>query len=413
MINSLKKDWKTKILAVCIAVIFWIYVYNVTNPIDNKTIYSVPIEFINKGYLDENGFNLKSMDRSSVDIIVRGRHDALEKVTANDFDISLDYSQVKSVDDRKLAFSEPVCNKKDVSIVSYSPKVIDVQLTRNKLMNFAVELKSNIAMKPGYVLLGKSISPDSLPIVNEESLVDSIGSVVANLEIKDLDRDLSREIQCTVYNKEGKEMKNLSVNLNVTVKLEVAKEVPVSLMTRGRLAADYVETLRVIEPVKALITGPADTLADISEIKTEPVNIDKISGNFSDSVPLIVPEGVKLVNTPKNITVNINVEKLVLRDIEILNEDVSILNAKNDGTLAYEIKTDKLMLQFKGRQADVDAIKLENLKPSVDVAGLAEGAHKLPLIITSPSQAKLQQQAYVEVKISKTPETPPAQTTEQ
>lgn len=409
MINSLKKDWKTKILAICVAIIFWIYVFNVTNPLENKTIYNVPIEFKNGSYLDENGYKFKSTIISSINITVRGRHEALEKVTANDFNISLDYSQVKSAESKKLIFSKPVCNKKDVSIVSYSPEAIDVQLTRYKESTFAVELKSNITMKPGYVLLSKSLLSESLPIRDEESLVDSIGSVVANIEVKDMDRDLTKQLQCTVYNKEGKEIKNLISVPTVTVKVEVAKEVPVFLVTKGRLAADYVETLRVIDPVKALITGPADTLAGITEIKTEPVNIEKISGNFSDSVPLIVPESVKLVNTLKDITVNINVEKLVLRDIEVLNEDISILNAKNDGTLAYEIKTEKLTLQYKGRQADVDAIKLENLKPSVDVAGLTEGVHRLPLIITSPSQAKLMQQAHVEVKISKTPETPPAE----
>jgi YbbR domain-containing protein len=80
--------------------------------------------------------------------------------------------------------------------------------------------------------------------------------------------------------------------------------------------------------------------------------------------------------------------------------------------MVYEINTDKLTLQFKGRQADVDAIKLENLKPSVDVAGLTEGVHRLPLIITSPSQAKLVQQVHAEVKISKTPETPAANMTD-
>lgn len=412
MINSFKKDWKTKILAVCIAIIFWIYVFNVSDPLENKIIYNVPIKFENEGYLTENGYKFKSTIVSTIDITVRGRREALNKITSGDFETLLDYTQIKSVEDKKLIFTKPVCNKKDVRIVSYNPSTIDVQLTRDVIRTFDVELKSNITMKTGFVLLSKSLSPNSLPIREEESLIDSIGSVVANLEVKDLDQDTTKTIQCTVYNKEGKEMKNLSNGLNVTVKLEVAKEVPVMLVTRGRLAADYIETQRVIDPVKALITGSVGTLAGISEIKTEPVNIDKLSSNYTGSVPLIVPEGVKLVNTSKDITVGINVEKLVIKDVEVLNEDISILNAKNDGTLIYEIKTDKLTLQFKGKQADVDEIRLENLKPSVDVAGLSEGAHRLPLIITSPSQAKLLQQAHVEVKILKTPETPPVQTTQ-
>ena len=416
MNNFLKNDWKTKILAVAIAIIFWFFVLNVSNPIEDKTIYNVPIELKNESYLNENGYKIKNTLRSSIDITVRGRREALAKITTSNFETSLDYSQIKTVNDKKLIISEPICEQKNITIQSYSPATIDVQLTRDTSRTFDVELKSNITMKPGYVLLSTIMSPDSLPILNEESLIDSIGSIKANLEIKDLDRDTTKQLQCTVYNKEGKEINGLSNDLKVSVKLEVAKEVPVSLVTRGRLATDYIETLRVIDPIKALITGPVETLANISEIKTEQVDIEKITENFTDSVPLVVPEGVKLVNTPINITVNINIEKLVLKDIEVVNEDISILNATNDGSLVYEIKIDKLMLQFKGRQADVNAIKLDNLRPAVDVSGLLEGTHKLPISIATPSQVKLVKQEYVEVKILKTAEpivTPTTPTTEE
>ena len=409
MNNILKKDMKTKIVSVLIAITFWLYVSNVSNPFDTTTVYNVPIKIENENFLDENGYTIKNTIRTFIDITIRGRKDAIEKVSANDFETSLDYSQIQSVNDKKLKITEPVCTKKDVTIVSYSPSAIDVQLARNKSDTFDVDLKANVTMKSGFVLLKTTVSPETLPLVNEESLIDSVGSIKANLEIKDLDRDTTKTIQCKVYNKDGKEIASLSSGLKVTVKLEVAKEVSVSLVTRGRLAADYIETLRLIDPIKALITGPVETLEGISELKTEQVDIDKINGNFTASVPLVVPEGAKLVNTPKEIAVNINVEKLVLRDIELVNNDISILNATNDGSLAYEIKADKLMLQFKGRQADVDAIRLEDLKPAVDVDKLLEGTHKLVLNIKLPTQVKLVQQVLVEVKITKTPEIPGTQ----
>lgn len=402
MNDLFKKDITIKIISVALAIIFWLYVSNIANPFTTKTFYNIPVIIENENYLSESGYRVINELRYSVDVTIRGRQEAVDKIRTSDFETTLDYSQIRSVNDKKMVITEPVCMQKGVTIISYSPVAIDIQLARNKSGTFPVELKQNVTMKPGFVLLETTVSPENVPIFNEESLIDSVSSIVANLDIKDLDRDTTKQIQCKAYNKAGKEIESLSNGLIVNVKLTVAKEVPVSLVTRGRLAADYIETLRVIDPIKALITGSVEVLEGITGIKTDQVDIDKIDGNFTASVPLIVPEGVKLVNTPKEINVNINVEKLVLKDIELVNNDISILNATNDGSLIYEIKTEKLMLQLKGRQADVNAIRLENLKPAVDVTGLLEGSHKLPLYITIPPQVKLMQQANVEIKITKT-----------
>ena len=403
--DLLKKDITVKILSVLIAVIFWLFVYNTSNPFTDRT-YSVPVRIVNQDYPDQNGYIIKNINTSNIDVTVRGRKEVLDEVRASDINVSLDLSQIKSVNDRKLELNPPELDKRDVKIISYTPATVDIILVRNKSGTFPVELKPNITMKPGYVLLKTTVTPDTLPIYNmEESVIDSIDKIVASLDVKNLDRDTTKEVKCVVYSKDGKEIKDLSDGLKVNVKLEVAKEVPVYLVTRGKLADDYIETLRVIDPVKVLLTGPADVLGNIEEIKTEQVDIDKITSNFTASVQLIVPEGAELYNTPKNITVNINVEKLVTKNIELLKDDISVLNANNDGSLTYGIKTEKLTVQIKGRQSDVNAVKKENMKPAVDVSGLKEGTHKLPLSIILPSQVKLMQQHEIEVEITKNMET--------
>lgn len=405
--NWFRKDLKIKIASVLLAILFWAYVSNYNNPFVSQTFYNIPITIENDNYPEQNGFTIKNTLRTYIDITVRGRKDAVSKVRATDFQVTLDFSQIKSVSDKKLKLSEPVCTQKDVVIESYNPQYIDVQLDRNKSSVFPVELKPNITMKEGYVLIGTTVTPDPMPINGEESLIDTIGSVKASLDIKDLDRDITKQAQCIVYDKNGKEIKSLSNVFKVTVKLEVAKQVPVSLVTRGRLASDYVETLRVIDPVNVLVTGPADTIANMKEVKTEQVDIDGLSSNLTTKASLVLPEGVKLESPAKDITVNISVEKLITKDITLTNSDISILNANNDGTLIYKISPESVLLQVKGRQSDLHGIGAGTLRPAVDVSGLAEGTHRLPLNITLPSQAKLVKPAEIEVRIEKVPETPP------
>lgn len=406
----LKKDLKIKIISLLLALLFWLYVTNVTNPFKSVTIYNVPVTVINQDYLDQNNYKLRNSLRTYIDVTIRGRQDVVDKVKSTDFETTLDLSQITSVSDKKLKLTGPVCLVKNVTIESVNPQEIDIQLTRNRTGVFDVELVKSITMKPGYVLLKTTV--ERAQLFTDEAIIDSIGSIKAYLELTDLDRDMTKEVECKVFDKEGREIASVSKDLTVKVSVEVAKQVPVSLVTRGRLAANYVETQRVIEPDKVLVTGSAEVLEKLNDIKTEQVDIDDIDGDFSTTVPLVVPEGVKLVNSPSEINVKISVEKLVIKSFEFAKNQIAILNARNDGTLAYEIITDKVTLQFRGKQDDLDAISHDALRPAVDVSGLGEGTHRLMLNINMPGKGNLVQRAYVDVKVTKTPETPPAENTQ-
>ncbi len=398
-----KKDLRTKIVALLLALLFWLYVSNVTNPFKSVTIYNVPVTVVNEDYLDQNDYTLKNTLRTFIDVTIRGRQDVVDKVRSTDFVTTLDMSQIESVNDEKLKLTPPECMLKEVTVESYNPPEIDIQLARNRTGTFGVDLVPSIKMKNGYVLLNTTVSPEKIQILNEEATIDSIGSIKAFIELTDLDRDTVKQVQCKVYNKSGREIVSLSRDLMVKVSVEIAKEVPVSLVTRGRLATNYIETQRVIEPLKVLLTGPSDILDNVKDIKTGQVDIDKISGNFSATVPLIVPEGLKIVDSPSEIDVRIDVEKLVVRNFQFSNDDISILNARNDGTLMYDIISDDALVQFRGRQADLDEIQTDSLKPAVDVSNLGEGVHRLQLNISMPQKGTLVQRAYVDVKILRIP----------
>ena len=396
-----KKDITIKICSVLIAMLFWLYVYNTSNPFTTATFSNVPLKIENEDFLSRNGYIVKNKYITNIDVTVRGRQNAVNKVRESNFDAVLDFSQIKSVSDKELNIIGPFCDLKDVVIESHTPQAIDIELVKSKNNTFQVQIVSNITLKPGYKILKITGNPDTIRIISEEVLIDSVDSIKAVIVLEELDRDITKKVDCKVYDKDGKVITTLSNNLNIDVKVEVAKEVPITPIIKGQPAADYIETMKVISPDKVLIIGAPDVLAKITELKTDPITIDNIRKNYSVTVPIKIPDNVKLVNTQNEVVVGISVEQLIMKDLTILKNYVKLVNINPDPALNYIIKTDNIIVRLKGRASVLDTLKIGDLSYMVDITGIGEGVHRLPLQITLPTQVEQVKDAFVEVKVEK------------
>ena len=406
MNDIFKKDLKIKILSVLAAMLFWLYVYNVSdNPYQNKVFYNIPLTIENEDSLEDKDLVIKDNYKKNINITIRGRQDALEKVRDSDFEAILDFSRVTSANDTSIEIAEPDCTQKDITIESWNPGKIEIDVAKIKENTFPIEIVPNVTLKPGYKILKITPLLESVTIENEEALIDSVDLVKGNLDIKDLDRDVTKRVALKVYNKDNKEIPALSKNLSVEVKVEVYREVPLNLVVTGTPNEDYVEVSRSVSPDKVRVIGTPEALAAISSLNTEAVSIDNIKQNLNATGLIKLPEGIKLANQPKEVAINITVEQLILKDFVIEKGAVGINNTNNDGTLSYEIRTESISIQLKGRSSTLNALTISGIQPAIYTSGLAEGTHEIPLNISLPPQVKLMGEVLVEVKVTKTPVT--------
>lgn len=397
MNKVLRKDISIKAVSIFMAVLFWFYVLNVDNPYVLRRI-PIQLKVENENALQEKGLVLKSKYNTTIEITVRGREEIINSLNASDFIAVLDFSKVKSADDKTIRIDGPYHNIRDITIPVVSPRFINIELEKIKKNSFPVEIKLEGSLKENYKILNMKVTPENVTFEDVESLIKTIGSVKAVVDINGLDRDLDRKIECKVYNKEGKEITALSKDLTVNLKLEVAKEVPITLVVNGNPARDHVEVLRAINPQRALIKGPPEILDRIYELKTEPVNIDNITQSINTAGKIKLPEGVILVNTPKEVAVNVEVEKLVNKEFTVAKSDINVFNT---GLMGYEIMTENVVVTVKGKKVDVESLSLSSLKPSIDIGELKEGTHRVSLNIYVPTTCELVGEYDVEVKITK------------
>jgi YbbR domain-containing protein len=319
--------------------------------------------------------------------------------------VTLDLSKVDSVDDKVIQIDPPVyIGRENISEnnMDLKPKSVTLNLGKIEENPFIVQVETSGKLPAGYEIISKVASPDTVSIQALDSIVNSVGSVKAYVDVTGLNKTLEIRKECKVYDKKGVEIPELSKKFTVDIKIEVGKRVPVVPIISGDPNKDFVEGSYSVKPDKILITGDHDILSKVNEIKTDPVNLDNVTKTFTTPVILQLPEGIKLVSSTREVNVTVEIIPLSQRTIDIPVDSITLDGRKTeDATLNYEI-TGTVTVRLKGKVEDLNTVSYQQLLATIDVDGLDEGTHTVPLKITLPVNISQVEETKVQLKITKT-----------
>lgn len=397
MKDFLSKDTTIKIFSIVAAVLLWLYALNSSDPFNTRKFY-VNLRIQNEDTLAEKGLVLKNKDfRRNIEVLVRGRTEALRNLTSDDFTAILDFGKIESEKDTKIRIDGPYYDTNEITILDINPQVIEVELERLKKKSFPVDVQVEGELQAGYKVVGLSYAPEFVEIDDMESVIDTVASISTIVDVSDYTGIVDIKKDCKVYNKDGKEIPSLSKNISVNVRVEIAKEVPIKLEVKGSPAQDHFEETRNITPGKALIKGSPEVLAKVAELKTEPVDIANAKENISVTSPIILPQGVTLVDTPQEVKVNIYIEKNETREFNYTRDEIDLINTVDDNSIEYQIKNEVITVRVKGRQSRLNGLRKNDISLRVNMAGYKEGNHKVPLDVILPAGFSRVGEQFIEV----------------
>lgn len=404
MSEILKKSFAVKLISLLFAVFLWFYVFNSDNPTDAVSL-TIPIKVINRDSLTSKGLVIKNEDfERTIVAVVRGRKERLEKLRANDFEAILDFSKVNDADTNELSYDGPFYlgeDKNSILIGDVKPRTIYVELEKIVKSSFPVEIATIGSLKNNYKIVKVSAEPQTVSIQDFDSLLKSVASAKVMVDVNNLSSDLTVKKEIKFYNKNGNIIPELGKNLNVQVKVEVAKEIPVVPTIKGKPAKNYIESISILKPNYLLLKGPTDILDKSDKLITAPIDIENATESISAMSVVKIPNGLTLFDSSSEVEVNIIIEQLIEKRFSITKEDIKFLNAEIDNSLSYNILTDVTEISVKSNKSELEKINSSTLNPTIDVAGLSEGTHKLPLKLNLPTTVKLAENYMIEVQISK------------
>lgn len=163
--------------------------------------------------------------------------------------------------------------------------------------------------------------------------------------------------------------------------------IPLSVAIRGRVADGYDLVSHTIAPSEQIVSGPHDLLESISELKTEPIELEgrnsdfTVVTNIANPNPLFIIQGNGTAEVSGIIRPSVLVQTIEGIPITLLGLDPRF-EADTGGRTGT--------IRIEGRQSQLDAFQSSPGFFTVDCSGiLTPGSYTLPVMVDLPKDFSL------------------------
>jgi len=172
----------------------------------------------------------------------------------------------------------------------------------------------------------------------------------------------------------------------------VTRNVPVHLVTSGKLAEGYRLAVTEIAPATITLRGPSHELSRTDQVDTEAMDVNGLDASSSSVLGLTMPAGhIKI--EPDEVTVRVVVAP-VIGDREFRNVPIAVRNSD----WRFKVEPTRAVINVRGPAPDLAKLDLSN-SVYAEADGITPGVHTLALQVALPVGIELVRQSPVRVKV--------------
>jgi len=172
--------------------------------------------------------------------------------------------------------------------------------------------------------------------------------------------------------------------INFTLDYKISKLVPLLPSFRGQVDSGFIMTSYTLNPNQIIVDGPAELMVNISELYTEPIDLDGRRSDFSGTVNIFHREPLILIRGSGN-SVFSGVISQFIPVRNIMNIPIAVTGIMEGLTGELETKTGSIFLEADNREA-VDRFEPPPDFLKVDCSGIIESGNYI-LRVIAESQA--------------------------
>lgn len=415
-----------KIMSVAVAVVVWLIVVNIDNPVGTNYYTLTNVELINKEYVESSDtigkMCMPEEKQDSIRIAITTNKKIRDKIKVSDITATADLQQAVSLDTNPVMVpitvtcSVPGITPNDIKV---TPQNLSVNLDEKETQEFVVNV-SRGDTKPGkdYEVGSLTANPEKVRITGPKSLVNKIDKVNATISLDGNTQDFTQDVNLTIIDKNQEalsdsEMNSLRIENNakvsVTARLwKIRQGVGISAGYVGSPASGYQVGTVTTVPDTISVAGSTEgleTLTQNDNTITIPADSIDISGESRDverkiSLKDLLPDNVKLTSdSSEDVWVTVSILPEGSREFTLSTKDIEVKNKPDDLQVTFE--TAQIEIRIKSDTEDLDDLNTEtDIKASIDLKGKEEGNYKVPVALNLPDGYETVENVSTEVVIS-------------
>ena len=421
--RKLTDNLSLKIMSVAIAIVVWLIVVNIDNPVGTNYYTITDVELINKEYVESSDtigkMCMPEENQDSVKVAITASKKVRDRIRLSDITAVADLQQAVSLDtDPVMVPITVTCLASGVlpSDIKVTPQNLTVNLDEKETQEFVVNVSKGDT-KPGkdYEVGSLTASPEKIRITGPKTLVNKIDKVNATIALDGNTEDYTQEVNLTIYDKNQEalsesEMNSLRIENNakvvVTAKLwKIRTGVKIAAGYVGTPAGGYqVGSVKTV-PDTISVAGNTEGLESLSEndnMITIPADRIDISGESKDverkiSLKNLLPDNVKL--SSEDVWVTVSILPVGSQEFNLPTKNIEVKNKPDNLQVTFE--TAQIALRIKSESEDLEDLNInEDVKAEIDLKDKEAGNYKVPVKLSLPDGYEMVEDVYTEVVIS-------------
>lgn len=422
MKKSLMNKSTLKILSLLIAILIWIVVKNVQDPMLVRIITRIPVTIVNESYLASNlEIPLLIDGQDTVSVKVKGRESVVKGLKREDFRAVADMTQIVSMDTTpRMVPVKVTCEGLVESDISVTPGNIQVDIEEQTSVEKTIAVNTgDTTPDKNYEVGVLKANPEKVTISGPTSIVNKIDRVVAMVDVTDR-KESSIEIasELRIYDKNQDELSEKQMSYldlkdirDNKIKIDaqfwrVQNKITVKASYSGSPKYGYqVDDIKLV-PDTISIAGTEEALQKLAEegntveIPGDLIDVTGQSSDFEANIDItdLLPENTKLVrDLNSSVIATVKILPYNSRDYELSAAQIQTENIPDDLDLVFE--QDKITARLRGKDEDLDNLNPESVQMKINLKDYKAGEHTVPVTVTLPDGYEVVDEITVKVKL--------------
>ncbi len=194
ILNVIQKDLGFKLLSLLLAVLIWYAVVNANDPVETAT-FTVRVAVENESYI-ANGKQIYHIEDAykTVMVYVRANRNTLKRISADSISVVADLTQIVDLErDPVMVPLTASCRFVQSTNITLSRTAIPISIENIAAKEFPVTVDTEDSSPGSEYEVGRlTPNPEQLVISGPESIISTIDSVVAEIDVTGMTADGTR-----------------------------------------------------------------------------------------------------------------------------------------------------------------------------------------------------------------------------